>query len=153
MNDQNYALEQRTTLSYTIARIDRLINQILNDTLKSVDISLSQFTMLSVIQHQPGLSNARLAELSFIKPQSTNKVIQELESRQWITRRSDPQHGRRILIELSAMGLEKVQQCRQIVSQVEQEMLQNMDINLVMLIKSNLEIMLSNLKNYKYSDD
>ncbi|MFU8927957.1 MarR family winged helix-turn-helix transcriptional regulator [Acinetobacter puyangensis] len=140
--------EARTTLSYVIARTDRLINKILNDELKKIDISLSQFTMLSVIQRKPGLSNAKLAELSFIKPQSTTKVIQELENRHWIIKKSDPQHGRRILIELSTLGLEKVQACREIVQHVESQMLDSIDKNLAMVIKSNLEMMSNNLKHY-----
>ncbi|KAA8731256.1 MarR family transcriptional regulator [Acinetobacter qingfengensis] len=148
MTEHTNIAKSGTTLSYAIARTDRLINKILNDELKKLNISLSQFTMLSVIQRKPGLSNAKLAELSFIKPQSATKVIQELENHQWITKRSDPEHGRRILIELSALGLEKVQACREIVRHVESQMLGSIDSNLAMVIKNNLDIMSNHLKHY-----
>lgn len=149
MNDSELTTQEHTTLSYALARTDRLINQILNEELKKIEITLPQLTMLSVIQRKPGVSNAKLAELAFIKPQSTTKVIQELENREWITKTADPEHGRRILIKLSELGEEKLRACRAIVSQVETLMLKGIDKNLALLIKSQLEIMVNNLKQAK----
>ncbi|HJE54006.1 MAG TPA: MarR family transcriptional regulator [Acinetobacter pseudolwoffii] len=140
-------LNQSPTLSYMIARVDRIINKLLNERLKPLNITLSQFTALSVLAAKGNLSNAKLAERSFIKPQSTNKILQDLLSNGWIAKESDPSHGRRILINVTQEGMAKVNACREVVKELEQTMLQGIDINLAYVIRNNLEIMVSNLQH------
>lgn len=139
---------QLPTLSYMIARVDRIVSKLLTERLKDLDITLPQFTALSVLAAKGSLSNAKLAERSFIKPQSTNKILQDLFSQGWIEKESDPSHGRRILIHVTAKGFEKISQCRAIVKEVEDTMLQGIDINLALLICNNLDIMSNNLQKY-----
>lgn len=140
---------QQPTLSYMIARVDRIISKLLIERLKHLDITLPQFTALSVLAAKGNLSNAKLAERSFIKPQSTNKILQDLLSAGWIEKASDPSHGRRILINVTPVGLEKLQQCRVIVEEIENTMLQGIDVHLAFLIRNNLDIMASNLQQLK----
>ena len=133
-------------LSYMIARVDRIISKILTEQLKNLDITLPQYTALSVLAAKGGLSNAKLAEKSFIKPQSANKILQDLEGAGWIEKHSDPTHGRRILVQLTTAGSQKLCQCNQVVESLEEKMLKNVDINLAYLIRNNLELMVNNLK-------
>lgn len=133
-------------MSYMIARVDRIISKLLTEQLKQLDISLPQYTALSVLAAKRGLSNAKLAERSFIKPQSANKILQDLLMAGWIEKHADPTHGRRILVQLTDTGYQKLEQCNQVVEQLESKMLKNIDINLALLIHNNLEIMLKNLK-------
>lgn len=139
---------QLPTLSYMIARVDRIISKLLTDRLKDLDITLPQFTALSVLAAKGSLSNAKLAERSFIKPQSTNKILQDLLSQGWIEKQSDPSHGRRILIHVTPEGFEKLSQCREVVKHLEDTMLQGIDIHLALLIRNNLDIMASNLQKH-----
>ena len=144
-------MEQSTnqfpTLSYMIARVDRIISKLLNEALKPLEITLPQFTALSVLATKGNLSNAKLAQRSFIKPQSTNKILQDLSSNGWISKVSDPSHGRRILVNVTQNGLVKLKECQDVVQNIEKMMLQGVDINLAFLIRSNLEIMATNLQN------
>ena len=133
-------------LSYMIARVDRIISKLLAEQLKLLNISLPQYTALSVLAARGSISNAKLAERSFIKPQSANKILQDLLSQGWIEKNSDPTHGRRILIQLTASGQEKIAECNHVVEILEQEMLKGIDINLALLIRNNLEIMVNNVK-------
>ncbi len=138
---------QSPTLSYMIARVDRIISKILTEQLKVLDISLAQYTALSVLATKvEGISNAKLAERSFIKPQSANKIVQELLHLGWIEKNSDPTHGRRILVKLTAAGIEKLKQCNVVVASLEEKMLHGVDVNLALLIRNNLEIMVNNLR-------
>ena len=143
-------IEQQThqlpTLSYMIARVDRIISKLLSEELKDLSITLPQFTALSVLAAKGSLSNAKLAERSFIKPQSTNKILQDLLSQGWLVKQSDPSHGRRILIHVTPEGFEKLSQCRTIVKKLEDTMLNGIDINLSLLIRNNLDIMANNLQ-------
>jgi DNA-binding MarR family transcriptional regulator len=137
---------QGATLSYMLARVDRVISKTLSERLKALDITLPQLTALSVLEHNGGLTNAKLAELSFIKPQSANKILQDLSNQGWIERQSDPLHGRRIMIALTTSGRAKLQQCHAIVYQIERVMLKNIDVSVVTLMRNHLDIMLNNLK-------
>lgn len=137
---------QSPTLSYMLARVDRIISKILTEELKQLDISLPQYTALSVVAAKGCLSNAKIAERSFIKPQSANKILQDLLQANWIEKNADPTHGRRILVKLTTAGHQKLAECNQIVATLEQKMLQGVDINLALLIRNNLEIMVNNLK-------
>ncbi|MCH7307516.1 MarR family transcriptional regulator [Acinetobacter sp. NIPH 1852] len=139
-------IQDEPRLSYMIARVDRIISKHLTEQLKHLNISLPQFTALSVLASKSNLSNAKLAERSFIKPQSANKILQDLFSNGWIEKTPDPTHGRRILVTLTQSGLNKLNECNIVVEKVEQKMLQGIDINLAYLIRNNLEEMVNNLK-------
>lgn len=134
-------------LAYTVARLDRLVSKLLTQQLKTIDITLSQYTALSVLAAKGSLSNAQLAERSFITPQSANKILQDLLQAGLIERHADPSHGRIILMTLTEQGQHTLAQCHQLALEVEQKMLQHMDIHLVNLIQSSLEKMTKNLKD------
>lgn len=138
---------QSPRLSYMLARVDRIISKILTEQLKQLNITLPQYTALSVLAAKGCLSNAKMAERSFIKPQSANKILQDLQSENWIEKNPDPTHGRRILVKLTASGHLKLAECNQVVEAVELQMLKGIDMNLALLMRNNLEIMVNNLKN------
>ncbi|SSU89090.1 MarR family winged helix-turn-helix transcriptional regulator [Acinetobacter baumannii] len=142
-------VEDEPKLSYMIARVDRIISKHLTEHLKELEITLPHFTALSVLASKSNLSNAKLAERSFIKPQSANKILQDLLVNGWIEKKPDPTHGRRILITLTESGIEKLNKCNEVVLKVEEKMLEGIDINLAYLIRNNLDIMVNNLKNFK----
>ncbi|WP_288383537.1 MarR family transcriptional regulator [uncultured Acinetobacter sp.] len=144
--------EEEPRLSYMIARVDRIISKYLTEHLSALEISLPQFTALSVLAAKPNLSNAKLAERSFIKPQSANKILQDLLANGWIEKAPDPTHGRRILVTVTPSGLDKLNQCNQVVQQLEAQMLQGVDINLAFLIRNNLELMVKNLSTFSSLD-
>ncbi|MCH2000306.1 MarR family winged helix-turn-helix transcriptional regulator [Acinetobacter seifertii] len=140
-------VEDEPKLSYMIARVDRIISKHLTEHLKELEITLPQFTALSVLASKNNVSNAKLAERSFIKPQSANKILQDLLVNGWIEKKPDPTHGRRILITLTESGVKKLNKCNEVVLKVEEKMLEGIDINLAYLIRNNLDIMVNNLKN------
>ena len=145
-NTVDKKIEDGPRLSYTIARIDRVISKYLTEYLKDLDITLPQFTALSVLASKNNLSNAKLAERSFIKPQSANKILQDLLQQQWIEKTPDPTHGRRILLTVTESGLAKLAECNAVVEALETKMLQGVDMNFAYLIRNNLDIMVNNLK-------
>lgn len=134
-------------LSYIIARTDRLISKLLSEQLKPLNITLPQFTTLSVLAAKGSLSNAKLAERSFIRPQSANKIVHDLLASGWIAQHPDPNHGRRILVQLTEEGRVQLGRCNRVVEQLETKMLSGIDINLAHFIRHTLETMTTNLKD------
>jgi len=108
--------------SYLVARLDRLIRQRLSEALKPFDLTVPQYTLMSVLDHRPGLSNAQLARRSYITAQAMHQVVNSLEQRGLISRTSSPDHGRVQMAELTVAGRELLAKCDGAVAQVEADL-------------------------------
>jgi DNA-binding MarR family transcriptional regulator len=106
--------------SYLVARLDRLVRSQLSDVLEPLDLSVPQYTLLSVLEHRPGLSNAQLARRSYITAQAMHQVVNGLEERGLIARRVSPDHGRIQLTELTDEGLALLKSCDEEVTRLEE---------------------------------
>ncbi len=94
----------RPLLSYLIGRLDRAVRHGLNEVLAPHELSIPQYTTLSVLKRQPGLSNAQLARRALILPQSMIQVIVGLESRGLVQRAPNPAHQRVLRTHLTDEG-------------------------------------------------
>jgi DNA-binding MarR family transcriptional regulator len=106
--------------SYLVARLDRLVRSQLSEVLEPFDLSVPQYTLLSVLEHRPGLSNAQLARRSYITAQAMHQVVNGLEERGLIARRVSPDHGRVQLTELTDQGLALLKSCDEEVTHLEE---------------------------------
>ncbi|MFP3880916.1 MAG: MarR family winged helix-turn-helix transcriptional regulator [Actinomycetota bacterium] len=105
--------------SYLVARLDRLIRSQLSEVLDPFDLTVPQYTLLSVLEHRPGLSNAQLARRSYITAQAMHQVVNGLEERGLISRRVSPDHGRVQLTELTDEGMAILKACDEEVTRLE----------------------------------
>lgn len=106
--------------SYLVARLDRLVRSQLSEVLELFDLTVPQYTLLSVLEHRPGLSNAQLARRSYITAQAMHQVVNGLEERGLIARRVSPDHGRIQLTELTDEGVTMLKACDEEVTQLEE---------------------------------
>lgn len=105
-----------------VARLDRLIRARLADALKPFDVSVTQYTLMSVLDHRPGLSNAQLARRSYITAQAMHQLVNSLEERGIIERNSSPDHGRIQMTQLTAHGRSLLEECDSAVADVESDL-------------------------------
>jgi DNA-binding MarR family transcriptional regulator len=89
---------------YLVGRIDRGIRRGFEDQLDAFDLSIPEYTALSVLQRRPGLSNAQLARRSLITPQSMIDVVSGLEENGLIARKATASHARVLAIRLTPEG-------------------------------------------------
>jgi DNA-binding MarR family transcriptional regulator len=115
-------------LPYLIGRTDRIVKRRLGEALAPHGLTVPQFTALSVLHARGSLSNAQLAERSFMSPQSANEVVKTMEARGWVTRTPDPTHGRIVMLGLTDEALALLALCDEAVSRLEKEMLQGIDV-------------------------
>lgn len=113
-------VEKGPRTSYLVARLDRLVRSQLTDVLDPFDLTVPQYTLLSVIEHRPGLSNAQLARRSYITAQAMHQVVNGLEDRGLIVRRVSPDHGRIQLTELTDDGMALLKECDEEVTLLEE---------------------------------
>ena len=114
-------------VSYLVGRLDRLLRRRLGDALAGLDLSLPEYTTLSVLSMRSGLSNAQLARRSLITPQAANEVLARLEERKLVRRAADPAHGRVRPAALTAAGRRLLGRADAAADAVEREMLAGLD--------------------------
>jgi len=111
-------------MTYLVGRLHRALRKRIGDALRPFELSVAQYTTLSVLMTRGQLSNAALANRAFISPQAMNEVVQTLEARRLVTRRADSSHGRIVHLLLTARGLDVVRKCDAAVAGLEHAMLE-----------------------------
>lgn len=89
---------------WLIGLIDRGVQRSLQERLRPHELSLPEYSTLSVLHWAPGLSNAELARRALVTPQSMNEVVARLERRGLIERERHPEHGRILMTEVTEEG-------------------------------------------------
>lgn len=149
MADYESLLEQYIAappnVSYTVGRLDKLVSQQLGEVLHPFDVTLPQFTMLANLHMRGATANADLAARSFITPQAANQIITIMQQHGWVEKRSDPNHGRILLIELTESGRELYERCAKAASEVERRMLAGLPPETVVVLKKGLRRLVKNL--------
>jgi DNA-binding MarR family transcriptional regulator len=82
------------SLIYAVGRVHQYVRREMGARLAPWQLTVQEYTALSVLRARPGLSNAQLARRALVAPQSMLEILAKLERRQLITRALDPGHGR-----------------------------------------------------------
>jgi DNA-binding MarR family transcriptional regulator len=111
-------------LIYAVGRFDRALRGELKRRLRPLDLSISEFTTLTVLRHRKGLSNAQLARRAMVSPQAMNQVLSTLERKGLVYRpdvpgTDDRAHHRARLVKLTDVGEDRASRCDEIVATVE----------------------------------
>jgi DNA-binding MarR family transcriptional regulator len=110
-------------LSYLVGRLNQALRRRLIEVLREFDLSLPQYTAMSVLNTRGQLSNSQLASRAFISPQAMNEVVQGLETRKLIMRQPSASHGRIVEFLLTERGIETKKSCDAGVAKLEKSML------------------------------
>jgi DNA-binding MarR family transcriptional regulator len=81
--------------------------------LADLAVTPTQYAVLKAIAEAPGLSNADIARLERLTPQTTSLVIANLERKGAVTRRDHERHGRIRRAEATALGARLLQACHE----------------------------------------
>jgi DNA-binding MarR family transcriptional regulator len=82
-----------------------------------------QYTALTVLQRQPGMSGAQLSRRSFVSPQAGSEMVAHLERKALIVRETDPDNRRVLRIRLTEEGERTVRDCDSWMDGIEVRML------------------------------
>jgi DNA-binding MarR family transcriptional regulator len=99
-----------------------LLRQAANAHRLRVDRALSDLK-ITMPNAYPGRSNADIARLALLTPQTTNQIVTNLERAGLVRRRPHPSHGRIIQVELAPAAIGLLETCKAIVQKIETEML------------------------------
>jgi DNA-binding MarR family transcriptional regulator len=91
--------------------------------LSDFGVTPPQFMVLTMLVAYPGLSNADLARLALLTPQTVSVIVANLLRSGAIARRPHAVHGRIQHIDVTDEGKALLKQCRSRVKAIEQQML------------------------------
>ncbi len=94
--------------------------------LADLDVTSPQFAVMTMLKAYPGISNAEIARLALLTPQTVSVIVANLERAGTIRRVPHSVHGRILQIELTAGGAALLQQCRERVHGIERELSQGL---------------------------
>lgn len=111
-------------LGYLLRQAGNAYRARMEKALASSSLTPPQFSVLTMIAAYPGASNADLARLSLLTPQTVSVIVANLEKSGDIVRRRHAQHGRIQHLDMTEAGQANLQQAKALVSAVEQELAQ-----------------------------
>jgi DNA-binding MarR family transcriptional regulator len=110
-------------LLYLIKQIELAVRARLDDLVRPVGLTALQYTALTVLERNKDLAAAQLARRSFVTAQAMADMVTALESRGLIERHRDTADRRRLVIALTTLGQDLVDQYRDQVRAIEADML------------------------------
>jgi DNA-binding MarR family transcriptional regulator len=110
-----------TLMGYNARRAALKAIGLFSQRLVDIDISPVDFSVLSLIRHNPGITSRQLCTALNILPPNLVGKISAMEQRRIIDRRPHPQDGRAVGLHLSAQGEQLVSQAEQAASQLEDD--------------------------------
>jgi DNA-binding MarR family transcriptional regulator len=123
-------------------RIGYLLRQAWHELRAAMDITLrphglspAQYSALTVLARDPGVSGADLARGCNISPQAMNGVLATLERDGLVERTPHPTHGRILQVNLTAEGQRRINAARPDVDRLERMIERGLSADEVGLIK------------------
>jgi DNA-binding MarR family transcriptional regulator len=111
----------QTLLGYNARRAALSIIGVFLERLADYDLRPVDFSVMSVIHHNPGVTSRQLCASLAILPPNLVGLIQSLESRGLIERRPHPTDGRAVGLHPTTQGVSLMQQAEETAAEAEIE--------------------------------
>ena len=106
-------------LVYGFVRAEHELRVVLDNALRDLGVTLTQWTVLSFLLREPGLSAADLARRSFISQQGVAGILGRLERAGLVTRTKHPTHGRIVEVTVTPAGRALAEYCDEQIDALE----------------------------------
>lgn len=116
------------TLLYLIKQVELAIRSRLDLAARDENLTVVQYTALTVLERHPGLTSAQLAKNSFVRAQTMAQITTELDERGLIQRRTDPANQRRLLLSVTDNGQAILDRLFPLVGDIEREMVAELPV-------------------------
>ena len=110
-------------IGYQLKRAQHALRLEMDAELRDLGLTTPQYSALSVLGDEPGLSGAALAQRCFVTSQTMNQILVKLESVGFVERRPHPEHGRILSAYLTKKGTKRVSKADGVVETIEDRML------------------------------
>ena len=115
-----------TRPGYLLKRVQHALRNRMDSALRPIGLTTPQYSVLTAVRADPGISNATLAREAFVTAQTMQAIVTNLERDGLILRHADPSHGRILRTVLTDHGHEALIQADQVVFDVESAMIRSL---------------------------
>jgi len=109
---------------YLVKRVQQALRRRCDAALKPTGLSMAQYALLRALHDHPDASASELARLCFVTRQSLRDVLSGLRTAGLVTLSDAPGRGRARALQLTPLGLRRLQDSHAVIEGVEAEMLQ-----------------------------
>jgi DNA-binding MarR family transcriptional regulator len=134
-------------LTYLVKQAELAIRAHLDGIVGRHGLTTLQYTALSVLNRNPGISSAQLSRRSFVSAQAGNEMVGVLERKGLIERRPSPDHQRIRLVSLTPTGAALLDACDAEVDALEARMLRGVNAANRRQLRASLESCTANLRD------
>ncbi len=110
-------------VGYALKQAQSLLHLRMEEALRPLHLTVSQYSCLYHLRREPGISAAALARATFVTRQSMNAMLQQLIDRDLVARPSRAEAGRALPTMLTVAGAAALDAAQKLVDDVEQRML------------------------------
>jgi DNA-binding MarR family transcriptional regulator len=109
-------------LGYLLRQANVALRTRIERALADLGVTQPQFLVLTMVAAYPGLSNADLARLSLLTPQTVSVIVANLKRAKLLESRPHAVHGRIKQLALTAQAAAVLKRCRQRVAAIEADL-------------------------------
>lgn len=109
-------------IGYMLKHTQALLHTRMDEVLRPLGLTVSQYVCLHLLAGKPGISAAELARSAFVSRQAMNTLVQGLLDRGLVERPARPESGRALPALLTPAGTELLAQAEAVVDTVDQQM-------------------------------
>jgi DNA-binding MarR family transcriptional regulator len=113
-------------VGYLVKRVQQALRTTLDTSLASRDLTTAQYAVLYHLAHSPDASNAELARLSFVTPQTMIRLVRGLERKRFLVRRPSPRDPHVLEARLTPQGQSLLRTVQRQVDSIHARMLGNL---------------------------
>lgn len=118
---------REVSLLYLVKQVELAARHALDEVVEPAGLTTLQYTALTVLQRDPGITSADLARNSFVRTQTMAEMVAYLLDHGLVQRVRDESNRRQYLLTLSAAGAEVVESLTASAAAVERRMLSGLD--------------------------
>ena len=123
MSQDGLGVDLETSLGYLLKEASSALRAAMEEVLRPLGMSVTQYSCLELLAQRPGLSNSELARGAFVTRQTMNVLLQALERDGQVTRPAEAPVGKVLPTRLTPRGRRSLEKATVAVRSVEVRML------------------------------
>lgn len=132
-------------VGYLVKEAQSLLHARMDDELRPLDLTVSQYACLESLRRSPGITSSELARRAFVSRQSMNVLLHSLSERGLVSRADTPGPRKQIAAELTDSALPLLQSAQEGVDRVVVTMTRGMDAATLATLRDGLAALRTNL--------
>ncbi|MBB1049848.1 MAG: MarR family transcriptional regulator [Dietzia sp.] len=126
MGQDDEGVDLGSSLGYLLKQASTALRRAMEEALRPLGLSVTQYACLELLAQRPGLSNSELARGAFVTRQSMSVVLHTLERQGYVARPAEAPVGKVLPTRLTSSGRLELRAATAAVRSVEVSMLAGM---------------------------